>query len=455
MNVQRTAIGVIIRVICVIVASVIGGASAQEPAPLTYALTNARIVPVSGATFDNGTIVIRNGLIAQVGAGVAAPAGSVVIDAKGLTVYPGLIDMGSTAGLDVPAAPRAENPQTTEDIERAKRAALVRPQLRAAEHINPAAQPLARAASAGITSILATPGGDAFRGQSALVNTALGPDAPQIGAVADERRGQLVVKSPVALHVSFSPGSGNAYPASLMGVIAFVRQAFIDAQHQHAAWQHYERTKARTPRPLFDSALDAMQPALAGGLPVAFEAEQSRQILRALDMAKAFKLDPIITNAREADQVTTELKAASARVILSLNYPTRSQAIAPDADEPLNTLRARANAPKTAGVLEKAGVAFAFSSAGLSDPKDFVKNAAKAVQNGLSRDAALRALTLGAATIAGASDRLGSLEPGKIANIVVTEGALFDEKMSIKHVFVDGRPVNIEAAQPQTRRGNQ
>jgi imidazolonepropionase-like amidohydrolase len=431
--------------------------TAQEPAPLTYAITNARIVPVSGATIDNGTIVLRNGLVAQVGAGVTAPAGSVVIDGKGLTVYPGLIDMGSTAGLDVPTPARAD-PQTTEDTERAKRALLIRPQLRAAEHMNPTAQPLSRTASAGITTILATPAGDAIRGQSALVNTALGPDAPQIGAVADERRGQLVVKSPIALHVSFSgrPGGGNGYPASLMGNIAFIRQTFLDAQYQLLAEQHYEKSKARGARPLYDAPLDALQPALAGRIPVAFEAAAFREILRALDMAKAFKLDPIITGAREADQVVSELKAQNARVILSLNYPTRSPSIAPDADEPLTTLRARANAPKTAGALEKAGLSFAFASSGLSDPKDFVKNAAKAVQNGLSRDAALKALTINAATIAGAADRLGSLETGKIANLVVTEGDLFDDKMTIKHVFVDGKPVNIETPPPrQGGRGGQ
>ena len=172
-------------------------------------------------------------------------------------------------------------------------------------------------------------------------------------------------------------------------------------------------------------------------------------------MAKTFKLDPIITNARESDRVASDLKSANARVILSLNYPTRPQTIAPDADETLETLRARANAPKTAGLLDKAGVPFAFSTAGLTDPKDFVKNAAKAVQNGLTKEAALRALTLGAATIAGAADRVGSLETGKIANVVVTEGDLFDEKMTIKHVFVDGKPVNLEAAQPPARRATQ
>ncbi len=420
--------------------------AAQEPAPLAYAITNARIVPVSGAAIENGTVVMRGGLIVQVGAGGSAPAGAVIIDSKGLTVYPGLIDMGSTAGLEPPPATRADNPQTTEEIERAKRATLLRAQLRAAEYMNPAAQPLARAAAAGITTILATPAGDAIRGQSALVNTALAPDAPQIGALADERRGQLVVRSPVALHVSFSerPGGGGGYPNSLMGVIAFVRQAFLDAQYAQTAEQHYDRTKAREARPLFDPALTAIRPALAGQLPVAFEAESARAILRALDMAKAFKFDPIVTNGREADQVAADLKSANARVILSLNYPRRPETLAPDADEPLSTLRERANAPKTAGGLDKAAITFAFASAGLTDPKDFLKNAVKAVQNGLSRESVLKALTLGAATIAGAADRLGSLETGKIANVLVTSGDLFDEKTTIKHVFVDGRPVNID-----------
>jgi imidazolonepropionase-like amidohydrolase len=428
--------------------------TAQEPAPLTYAITNARIVPVSGAPIDSGTIVFRDGLITQVGAGIDAPAAAVVIDGKGLTVYPGLIDMGSIAGLDMPEAPRAQNPRTTEDTERAKRALLVRPHLRAADHLDPAAQPLARAAAAGITTVLATPPGDAIRGQSALVNTALAPDAPQIGAVADDRHGPLVVRSPVALHVSFAerPGGGNGYPVSLMGVIAFVRQTLLDAQYQQGAMARYQKVSSKGPRPPYDPALDSLQPALAGRLPVAFEAEQTRQILRALDMAKAFKLDPIVTNGREADTVTAELKSANARVILSLNYPKKPENLAPDADEPLETLRDRANAPKTAAALDKAAIPFAFASSGLEDPKEFVKNAAKAVENGLSRDAGVRALTLGAATIAGVADRLGSLEAGKIANLLVTEGDLFDEKMTIKHVFVDGNAVSLDVPAPSRTR---
>ena len=104
-------------------------------------------------------------------------------------------------------------------------------------------------------------------------------------------------------------------------------------------------------------------------------------------------------------------------------------------------LRDRANAPKGPAALDKAGILFAFESAGLPEPKDFLKNAQKTVANGLSKDAAIKALTLNAATLAGAADRLGSLDKGKIANVIVTDGDLFEEKTAIKHVFVNGRPV--------------
>jgi imidazolonepropionase-like amidohydrolase len=423
----------------VLVASIVllvaqSGAGAQQEAAYIYAITGARIVTVSGAAIDNGTVLFRDGIIEQVGASVTVPAGAQVIQGKGLTVYPGLIDMGSSAGLDVPAIARADNPQTTEDVERVKKDTLLRAHLRAADHVNPAAQALLKAAQAGITAILATPASDGIRGQSALVNTAQGGDVPQIGALADDRRGTLVIRTPVALHVGVanSPAGGSAYPNSLMGIIAFNRQAFLDAQHYGAAGG----------RP-YSAALDAMQPALNGRLPVAFRATTDREIRRSLDMAKAFKLDPIITAAREVETVAADLKAANARVIYSLNFPARPQNLAPDADESLSALRERANAPKAPAALDKAGVSFAFESQGLDDPKDFLKNAQRVVAGGLSKDAALKALTLNAATIAGAADRLGSIERGKLANLVVADGDLFEEKTAIKYVFVSGRSVRL------------
>jgi imidazolonepropionase-like amidohydrolase len=232
-----------------------------------------------------------------------------------------------------------------------------------------------------------------------------------------------------------------------------VRQSFLDAQHQIAAERQFARNKTAATRPPYDPALTALQPALEGKLPVAFEADAAREIRRALDMAQEFKLDPVITGAREADQVAADLKSRGARVIYNLNYPTRSRTLAPDADEPIEALRARAQAPKVPAALEKAGLVFAFSSAGLREPRDFVRNVGRAVKEGLSPDAAIRALTINAARIAGASDRVGSLEKGKIANVLITEGDLFDERLRIKHVFVDGRMLVVEEAPQTPQRG--
>ncbi|MDQ3420636.1 MAG: amidohydrolase family protein, partial [Acidobacteriota bacterium] len=258
--------------------------------------------------------------------------------------------------------------------------------------------------------------------------------------------------TPVALHIEFPGGvGGDAYPVSLLGVISFLRQSFLDAQHQQLVALRAAKTAAV--RPPYDPALDALQPALNGTLPVIFEVNTAREIMRSLDMAKEFKLTPVISSAAEADQVGGELKARNVRVIYNLNYPTRSRTLTPDADESLSTLEARAHAPKVPGALEKAGVTFAFSATGLREPRDFVRNAARAVRSGLSADAALRALTLDAAKIAGADARVGSIDKGKIANLVVTNGDLFEEATQIRHVFVDGRMLVLEEAPAAPRGG--
>ena len=425
--------------------------STSADAPHVYAITGAKIVPVSGTTIASGTVIIRNGLIDAVGGSVQAPAEARVIDGSGLTVYPGLIDMANSTGVDLQVTRQQPTTvRTTEEAERWKRSVLLTADVNAADHLREAPE-LARLASAGITNILAVPPGVAVKGRSALINVAAAPDEPAIGHVGDYRRGIQVVRTPVALHVEFATVPGNAYPVSQPGIISFIRQSFMDARHQQMVAQRLAKNPAAM-RPPYDPALDALQPALEGKLPVAFEADTARAISRALAVASEFKLDPMITGAREADQVADELKSRSARVIYNVNYPTRSRMLAPDAEESIDVLRARANAPKVPGALEKAGVLFAFSSTGVQ-PRDFVRNVGRAVREGLSADAAIRALTLNAAKIAGADNRLGSIEKGKIANLVLTQGDLFDERMQVKHVFVDGRLVALEEAPPGPQRG--
>lgn len=437
----------------------------RAEAPKVVAIRGARIVTAAGPAIESGTIVMRGATIESVGASVTVPGEADVIEGRGLTVYPGLIDLGNTRAAEQPVPP-APNASTSAELERWKRTQILKPQARAADAVKVDDVELTKLAAAGITSVLALPSGDVISGQSALVNVVGPPDDPQIGNIVDSRRRLVVVKSPVALHVSFPErprAGGNAYPASLMGVIAFVRQSFLDAQHYAAARQAVPGGAAGltlqgagaagltlqgvgAPGLTEDPTLEAMQPAIERKVPVAFEANEARQILRALKMARELKLDPIVTGGLEANEVVAELKAQNARVVYSLNYPQRPRTLAPDADESYHTLRERADAPKVPGELAKAAVPFGFATSGLGDPHDFVKNAAKAVRAGLSEDAALRALTAGAAAIAGVEQRMGSLEKGKLANVIVTDGNLFDEKTKITRVFVEGRAVSLDAA---------
>jgi len=417
-----------------------------EPAP-TYAIRGARLVTVSGPPVEAGTIVIRRGVIQSVGASVPIPPGAEIMDGTGLTVYPGLIDLGNPRATQQPEPKQPQNLKTTGEVERWKRVQILRPQARAVDALKADATDLGRLASAGITTVLALPSGEVVSGQSALVDVVAPPDEPQIGNIVGDGRELTIIKAPVAIHVEFAEhprAAPAAYPESLMGVIAFVRQAFLDAQHYALEEAHYERVKVGE-QPA-DPVLEAMQPALERKEPVAFEANEAREILRALKMAAEFHLDPIITGALEAPLVADDLKSAGARVVYSLAFPQRPKNLAPDADEPLRVLRDRADAAGMPARLAQAGITFAFESAGLSDPNDFVKNASKAVKAGLSADAAVRALTLGAATIAGASARVGSLDTGKVANLVVTKGNLFDDGAKIVRVFVEGRPVALQSS---------
>jgi|RhiMethySRZTD1v2_1073278.scaffolds.fasta_scaffold03910_2 imidazolonepropionase-like amidohydrolase len=451
----------------------IGATPNAEP---LYAITGAHIFPVSSAPIDNGTIVLRGGVIADVGANVTVPPDAVVIDGAGMNVYPGLIDMGNDAPIDTgdPAAAQtgaraggggggrggAATPTfaTLEEAERAKRLQILRPDYVAAEHLRTEGAELSALASAGITTVLAVPGTGIFKGQSALVNVAVPPDDPQISAIADYRQGLGVVKSPVATHINIAGrGAGQGYPGSLLGSIAFTRQGLTDAQWQRDAEATYTKLGSKGPRPAVEPALDALRPALSREIPAAFDASLAREIDRVLAMAAEFNLDPIVVGAAEAADRTSELQKAKARVIFSLNFPTgraggagaaggggggRGGAAA--APPTLAQLKAAQNAPKVPAALVQANVPFAFTSGGLATAAEFVRNAGRVVKDGgLPADAVLRALTIDAARVAGAADRLGSLEKGKVANVVVTQGDILDGG-TVKHVFVDGRPVDVE-----------
>ena len=450
--------------------------SGQMPARAPrYAITNARIVTAAGPAIDKGTLVMRDGVIEDVGAAVTAPADALVVDGTGLVVYPGLIDMsnsalvagraGAPAGAGAPAAGgrgrggtvTTPDPVTWADQEREARERFLHPDADAASLVEYEGDDVRRLAAAGITSALAVPAQGIIRGQSALVNVTAPPDPAGTSAVATYRRGVVVVRAPVAQHVVFAAGQGGGgggggYPGALLGVIAFARQSFLDAQWQKEARAFAERRKDAAVG-AFEPALDALAPALDRKVPVAFDANEEREIVRALAFAREFNLDPIIVGGAESASVIEELKTAKARVIVTTNYQALGGAggrggagggRGGDADTPLRITRMRQNATRVAAALEKAGIPFAFTATGLQNPGEFVRAVARTIKDGgLSEDSALKALTVNAAKLAGAGERLGTVEKGKMANVIVTDGNLF-ENGRIRHVFVAGWPVDLD-----------
>lgn len=419
--------------------------SAQRNTIEVYAITNARIVTVSGPTIEGGTVLIRNGLIAAVGANLAAPADARVIDGTGLNVYPGLIDANTNLGMPQPspspggagrggggggfpvpggAAPMASAINSSQP-------AGLQPEIRAEDYLRAGGDQIEAERNAGITTALTAPRAGILIGQSALIN--LAGDTPQ----------EMIVRSPVALHLGFTPLRSGVYPGSLIGVFSAIRQMLLDASQYQEAQKVYARSPRGVRRPELDRSLEALIPVLNRELPVVMYADREREILRAIDLAQEFKLRAIIAGGEEAWKVADRLREAGIPVLLSLNFPRRTTAASPEADpEPVRLLRARVDAPKCAGRLATARVRFAFQSGGLTNLDDFLGNAAKAVEGGLARDEAVRAMTLNAAEILGASDRLGSIEAGKIANLTITRGDLLDRNARIAYVFIDGRQVD-------------
>jgi len=418
--------------------------NAQHSAIDTYAITNARIVTVSGPIVERGTVVIRNGLITAAGANITAPPDARVIDGTGLTVYPGLID--SYTDLALPEAAAAPSPgggggaaflvlqaqaRPSPGGPNSTQPAGLQPEVMAEETIRAGGNEIESSRNIGITTALTVPRSGIWMGQSALIN--LAGETPQ----------QMIVRSPVAMHVSFTPLRG-AYPGSLMGVFAQLRQMMLDAQRYRDSMQIYERNPRGIRRPETDRSLAALVPVVEGRMPVVMLANSEREISRALDLAAEFKLKLLIAGGREADRVAERLVKQNVPVLLSLNLPRRTTAAMPEADpEPLRILRERVAAQQTAGRLAKAGVRFAFQSGSLTNMTDLIPNANRAIENGLSAQDAVRAFTIWPAEIFGVANQLGSIEAGKIANLTVTRGDLFDRNSRVAHVFIDGRPVDL------------
>lgn len=398
----------------------------------TYAIRNAHIVPVVGAEIASGTVVIGpDGKIAAIGASVTPPAGATVIDGSGLWVYPGMMDANTSMGL----LEIEEGANATVDNAEVGR---FNPNVQAFFGIDPHSAHIGVTRVAGITHVLSRPTGGLLAGQAAIVNLA-GYTVPEMSVVP---RAGMVFNLPRA----GGGGRGGfgqqaaATPATpgRMTATDSLKQLLRDAEAYGRTMDAWSKDNT-LPRPKHDVVLESLLPVIRGQMPALFAADASAEIREAVAFAEEMKLKPVIVGGRDAPRIADFLKQHDVPVLFgsTMALPTRE-------DDPYDY---NYNA---AARLAAAGIRFAITS---GEPNPDVRNlpyvAGMAAAFGLSKDDALKAVTLWPAQILGIGDRLGSLEVGKVANLVVLTGDMLEAKSDTKYLFIDGRPVPLETKHTQ------
>lgn len=410
-----------------------------------WALINGRIETVTQGVIERGTIVIRDGLVTAVGASVPVPADARILDLKGRTVSPGLIDLISSAGL--PTAPAATGGAGGGGGQPARPSGL-EPEMQAVQTVRLLPSDAGAYRRAGVTAVLVAPSRGLFRGQSVLL------------PARDSATGTSAIRPVVAQHVGYQGIGGGQFPGSLLGVIATQRQMLYDAKRYGALDQRWRTNPRGMARQEQDARLAALVPAVQGDQPVFVDARTENEIRRAARLAKEFSLKLTVTGATEAWRAIDALRDAG--VVVSLDFPRpndvtgwrfRTGLPRTPGDSATAAAAARKLLEGNAATLHRAGIRFALSSGG--KPGDLLANARKAVAAGLPADAALEALTRRPAELAGVASALGTIEPGKIANLVISTGPLLADTSRVTAVFVDGEQFAVSSGEgaPAARSG--
>jgi len=390
----------------------------------THAIVGARVITVSGPVYERATLVMKDGLIAAVGPDVTPPPGARVIDGKGLVVTPGLVDGLSSIGLPAPARGGASGGGSGSGG--AASPSPLTPLALALDRVKVA--DVAKARDSGITTAVVIPKEGVLPGQSVLLN------------LAGDRPEAMVLREPFALHLHMASAT-RQYPGSLMGTMAYTRQALLDAARGRDAWAAWEKAPRGQKRPRYDPALAPWQQVLAGKLPLVVTCTLENDVRRALALADEFKIRVVLAGAPLAYRSAELLKARHVPLLVSVNFdPPRAASFFGGFDEEQEQRRIQ-DAERNPGELAKAGVPFALVSGWAPD---FVAGIRRAVEKGLASDAALRAATLGAAEALSLADTTGSLEVGKLANVVAWTGEPFAKDTKARYVFVDGKLHEVE-----------
>ena len=444
----------------------------------TFALTNARVVQAPGRVLDRATVVVRDGLITVVGPDAAIPFDAESIAADSLTIYAGFIDGLSHAGLTKPKEEqnqeRPKNPGAPPNDQ-----AGIQPDRDVRTLLNPKEKSLEALRKAGFTAAHVVPYGRMLPGSGAVILLA-GDDA-----------NSLVFKGDASLFAQFTPAR-RMYPATDMAIMATMRQLYREAKRRQLMEKLYAEDPTGLERPEYDPVHYALFPVLDGERQIFFHTENALDLHRALDVQKGLGFPLVLTGLNQSFEAVEALQEANVPMLLTLDLPKEPKkdkgdekpdtpadsTAADDAAEPTDApedlpeavmtaydpnfrtmsyedleaekknLEARQEMERkkyyaTAATLNEAGLTFGFTTMD-TKPEDAMKNVRTMVENGLSEDVALAALTTNPADILGVSASMGTVDPGKMANLVVTTGPLFEEESKIRYVFIDGQKFEME-----------
>lgn len=390
--------------------------------PGMFAFTNATIVVNANQTLSNATLLIKGQTIQAVGAGLAVPKGYVVIDLKGKFIYPSLVDAFTSYGLsETPATQRGFGGQRQSIFVSTKKGAYgwneaIRPETYVKNIFSTDSKKADELRKVGFGSVNVINRDGIARGVSAAVTLNEGAD------------NSVILKDQSAANYSFNKGtSSNDYPTSLMGSIALLRQTYYDAQ-----W--YAKQKEE-----YNISLDEF--GKQQNIPQIFEVDGWQNVLRADKIGKEFGKKYIIKSTGDEYQRINEVKATGASLIIPLTFPK-----AYDVEDPaearnvsLSQMKGWELAPTNPAALEKAGIKFALTAFGLENSRDFWANIRTAIENGLSEKQALQSVTEIPASLLGISDKVGSLEKGKVANFLISSDNLFKNGNIIFENWVQGK----------------
>jgi imidazolonepropionase-like amidohydrolase len=425
----------------------------------TYAIVDARIVQAPGREIPRGTVLVRDGLIAGVGTDIVVPFDAERIAGDSLVVYAGFIDGLSHAGIPEPK--REDDPAPVSRANPPDDRAGIQPQRFAYAMIDPKDTSIADLRNAGFGAAHVVPHGQMLPGSGTVILLA-GDTAPS-----------MVLVPEASLFFQFD-GGRRVYPATPMGVMAKFRQLYREAERRHAVASQYDDNPRGLARPTYDPVHYAFFPVIEGQKPVFIYTDDALEIHRAFRLRGDLGFPIALAGLYQTFDALDALAAQNAPLFLTLKLPKeapkkaaadstgspafdpnfRTASFADAAAEKQNlTVRQeifRQQYVGTAAALHEAGLGFGFSAKGVK-PADIHPNLRRMVEAGLPEDAALAALTTNPAQSLGLSESLGTIEVGKIANLAVADGPLFDKKTALRYVFVDGRKFAVERPKPPAR----